>query len=133
MGLAVTLGLGHLVHRLPTAAHLGIAGVERLAGGFERERLVLRVGEAVYRGGVQGDVGRGAADERLRGTLIEIRVNADGFLRYMVRAIAGTLMALGRGELDRDAIGEALGNGNRPLAAVTAPAHGLTLLSVRYQ
>lgn len=72
-------------------------------------------------------------DERLRGTLIEIRVSADGFLRYMVRAIAGTLMALGRGELDPDAIGEALESGNRPLAAVTAPAHGLTLLSVRYQ
>jgi tRNA pseudouridine38-40 synthase len=73
------------------------------------------------------------ADERLRGSLIEIRVSADGFLRYMVRAIAGTLMALGRGELDRDAIGEAIEIGNRPLAAVTAPAHGLTLLSVRYQ
>ena len=73
------------------------------------------------------------ADERLRGSLIEIRVSADGFLRYMVRAIAGTLMALGRGELDCDAIGEAIETGNRPLAAVTAPAHGLTLLSVRYQ
>ena len=73
------------------------------------------------------------ADERLRGTLIEIRASADGFLRYMVRAIAGTLLALGRGELDCDAIGEALESGNRPLAAVTAPAHGLTLLSVRYQ
>jgi len=72
-------------------------------------------------------------DERLRGSLIEIRVSADGFLRYMVRAIAGTLMALGRGELDCDAIGEAIETGNRPLAAVTAPAHGLTLLSVRYQ
>lgn len=73
------------------------------------------------------------SDERLRGSLIEIRVSADGFLRYMVRAIAGTLLALGRGELDLDGIGEAIESGNRPLAAVTAPAHGLTLLSVRYQ
>lgn len=72
-------------------------------------------------------------DERLRGSLIEIRASADGFLRYMVRAIAGTLLALGRGELDLDAIGDAIETGNRPLAAVTAPAHGLTLLSVRYQ
>ena len=72
-------------------------------------------------------------DERLRGSLIEIRVTADGFLRYMVRAIAGTLLALGRGELDLDAITEAIESGNRPAAAVTAPAHGLTLLSVRYQ
>ena len=72
-------------------------------------------------------------DERLRGSLVEIRATADGFLRYMVRAIAGTLLALGRGELDLDAIGEAIESGNRPTAAVTAPPHGLTLLSVRYE
>jgi tRNA pseudouridine38-40 synthase len=73
------------------------------------------------------------ADERLPGNLIEIRVSAEGFLRYMVRAMAGTLMALGRGELDLDAIAEALETLNRPLAAVTAPACGLTLLQVRYE
>ena len=72
-------------------------------------------------------------DERARGSLIEIRVSADGFLRYMVRAMAGTLMAVGRGELDSDAIGEALESGIRPSMAVTAPACGLTLLSVRYE
>jgi tRNA pseudouridine38-40 synthase len=73
------------------------------------------------------------ADERSHGSLIEIRVSADGFLRYMVRAMAGTLLALGRGELDREAIIKALENGSRPSAAVTAPASGLTLLSVRYK
>ena len=73
------------------------------------------------------------ADERLQRPLIEIRVSAEGFLRYMVRAIAGTLMAIGRGELDRDAILKAVETGARPTAAVTAPACGLTLLSVRYQ
>ena len=66
-------------------------------------------------------------------SLIEIRVSANGFLRYMVRAIAGTLMAVGRGELDRDAIVAALETGVRPTAAVTAPAYGLTLVSVRYE
>jgi tRNA pseudouridine38-40 synthase len=72
-------------------------------------------------------------DERSRGSLIEIRVSANGFLRYMVRAMAGTLMAVGRGELDRDTIVEALQTRARPLAAVTAPACGLTLVSVRYE
>ena len=72
-------------------------------------------------------------DELSQGTLIEIRVSAEGFLRYMVRAMAGTLMALGRGELDHDSIGEAIETGNRPLAAVTAPACGLTLLRVSYE
>jgi tRNA pseudouridine38-40 synthase len=73
------------------------------------------------------------ADERALGNLIEIRVSAEGFLRYMVRAMAGTLLALGRRELDLDAIAEALETLNRPLAAVTAPACGLTLLHVRYE
>jgi tRNA pseudouridine38-40 synthase len=72
-------------------------------------------------------------DKRAQGTLIEIRVSAEGFLRYMVRAMAGALMALGRGELDCDAMGEALETLNRPLAAVTAPACGLTLVRVRYE
>lgn len=76
---------------------------------------------------------RERTDERSHGSLIEIRVSAEGFLRYMVRAIAGTLMAVGRGELDRDAIDEALSSGVRPVAAVTAPACGLTLVSVRYE
>src|ERR1043165_7617685 len=56
-------------------------------------------------------------DERSHGSLIEIRVSANGFLRYMVRAMAGTLMAVGRGELDRDAVAEALETGVRPTAA----------------
>ncbi len=73
------------------------------------------------------------SDERSHDSLIEIRVSANGFLRYMVRAIAGTLMAVGRGELDRDAVAEALQTGVRPTAAVTAPACGLTLVSVRYE
>lgn len=71
-------------------------------------------------------------DERARDSLLEIRVSADGFLRYMVRAIAGTLLAAARNELDNAAIAEAIANGHRPLAATTAPACGLTLVSVRY-
>ena len=71
-------------------------------------------------------------DERLRGPMIETRITADGFLRYMVRAIAGTLMAAARNELDNESILEAISTGRRPLAATTAPACGLTLVSVRY-
>jgi len=71
-------------------------------------------------------------DERAQSVLIEIRVTADGFLRYMVRTIAGTLMSVARGELGNDALHEAIETGRRPLAATTAPACGLTLVSVRY-
>jgi tRNA pseudouridine38-40 synthase len=71
-------------------------------------------------------------DPRARKPIIEIRAAADGFLRYMVRTIAGTLMAVGRNELDDNALREAIETGRRPLAATTAPACGLTLVSVRY-
>ena len=71
-------------------------------------------------------------DERSGSGLLEIRVSADGFLRYMVRAIAGTLLAVGRGELDSATVRLAIETGVRPAAAVTAPPCGLTLVSVRY-
>lgn len=72
------------------------------------------------------------ASARRRGRLIEIRASAEGFLRYMVRSIAGTLLASGRGEIDAELIRRAIETGERPHAVVTAPAHGLTLLEVHY-
>lgn len=69
---------------------------------------------------------------RGRGRLVEIRASAEGFLRYMVRSIAGTLLATGRGETDDDLIRRAIETGERPHAVVTAPAHGLTLVEVHY-
>ena len=70
---------------------------------------------------------------RGRGRLVEIRVSAEGFLRYMVRSIAGALLAAARGETDADAIRHAIETGQRPNAIATAPAHGLTLVEVRYE
>jgi tRNA pseudouridine38-40 synthase len=69
---------------------------------------------------------------RGRGRLIEIRVSAEGFLRYMVRSFAGALLAAGRGETDADAIRQAIETGERPHEVATAPAHGLTLVEVDY-
>ena len=69
---------------------------------------------------------------RGRGRLLEIRASADGFLRYMVRTIAGTLLAVGRGEANADAVRRAIETGERPNVFTTAPAHGLTLVEVRY-
>ena len=72
-------------------------------------------------------------DERARSRMIELTISADGFLRYMVRSIAGTLMAVGRGELDEKLVSRAINEGDRSLSAATAPACGLTLVSVRYE
>lgn len=72
-------------------------------------------------------------DARARGRMIEITVSAEGFLRYMVRSIAGTLLAVGRGEMDEDMVRRAIGEGDRSIVAATAPAKGLTLLAVDYE
>ena len=71
-------------------------------------------------------------DERARAPIIEMTISAAGFLRYMVRSIAGTLLAVGCGELDAELIERAINQGDRSVAGATAPACGLTLLSVRY-
>ena len=71
-------------------------------------------------------------DQRANARMIEIRVSSSGFLRYMVRSIAGTLLAAGRDEVDAAVVERAIDSGDRSLAAATAPAKGLTLLNVSY-
>jgi tRNA pseudouridine38-40 synthase len=71
--------------------------------------------------------------DRLGATpIVEIRTSANGFLRYMVRSIVGTLLAVGRGEIDQAVVSKALATGDRTIVGATAPSKGLTLLSVRY-
>ena len=72
-------------------------------------------------------------DPRAQGTMIEFRITAPGFLRYMVRSIVGTMLEVGRGEKDGDTIQTAIITGDRDLCGKTASAHGLTLLKVDYQ
>jgi len=72
-------------------------------------------------------------DARANASILEFRISANGFLRYMVRSIVGTMLEVGRGEKDSDTIQTAIVNLNRDLAGKTAPAHGLTLLKVHYE
>ncbi len=72
-------------------------------------------------------------DERSGQGVVEITVSAEGFLRYMVRSIAGTLLAVGRREIDAQIVRLAIEQGDRSLVGATAPACGLTLESVRYE
>jgi tRNA pseudouridine38-40 synthase len=71
-------------------------------------------------------------DERAQAAIIELRVTATGFLRYMVRSLVGTLIEVGQGTKDFDTIQTAIVTGDRDLAGKTAAAHGLTLLKVEY-
>jgi tRNA pseudouridine38-40 synthase len=61
-----------------------------------------------------------------------IDVQANAFLHHMVRNIAGALMAVGTDDKRADWIHEILESGDRRLAGVTAPPHGLYLVDVGY-
>lgn len=69
--------------------------------------------------------------EHRDGTLA-IEVDGDGFLRHMVRGIAGTLMDVGHGRRAAHSIEAMLASRDRAQAGRTAPAHGLFLVKVRF-
>jgi tRNA pseudouridine38-40 synthase len=66
------------------------------------------------------------------GAYIWIDVEADGFLYNMVRAIAGTLMNVGRGYWPEEKVAEILNAEDRREAGPTAPPQGLFLMRVTY-
>jgi tRNA pseudouridine38-40 synthase len=66
------------------------------------------------------------------GDWVWLDVEADGFLYNMVRAIAGTLMNVGRGYWPEGQVATILEAGDRTLAGPTAPAAGLFLMRVTY-
>ena len=66
------------------------------------------------------------------GDTIWIDVEADGFLYNMVRAIAGTLINVGRGYWPESKVAEILQAEDRKEAGPTAPACGLFLMRVTY-
>lgn len=68
-----------------------------------------------------------------RGERIDIEVTGDGFLYNMVRAIAGTLVEIGRGSHPPEWMAEVLASRDRKLAGPTAPACGLILAVVEYE
>lgn len=63
---------------------------------------------------------------------ITYRVVGEGFLKYMVRNIVGTLVGLGDGSLGERTFQSIIDGKDRRNAGVTAPAHGLYLDYVEY-
>ena len=66
-------------------------------------------------------------DEGLRITL-----TANAYLQRMVRNIVGALVQIGKQEKDAKWMHDVLKGRDRKLAGIAAPAHGLTLLAVKY-
>lgn len=63
---------------------------------------------------------------------LHIEVEGSGFLRHMVRILAGTLIDIGRGAMTLGQIEQLLVHPIRTLAGPTAPPHGLILCRVYY-
>lgn len=72
-----------------------------------------------------------ALDITRTGNYLDITVTGNGFLRNMVRILAGTLLEVGQGKRNPDSIPE-LFEGVRAEAGFLAPAQGLSLMEVSY-
>jgi len=66
------------------------------------------------------------------GDLLRFEIEADAFLRGMVRAIVGTLLWVGRGKIGVERFGEIVRSEDRAVAGPSAPARGLCLVGVTY-
>jgi tRNA pseudouridine38-40 synthase len=64
--------------------------------------------------------------------LLLYNVEANAFLRHMVRNIVGTLVEVGRGERSADSFAALLEAKDRTQAGPTAPPQGLFLMEVKY-
>ena len=64
------------------------------------------------------------------GDMITLRIVGNGFLYNMVRIIVGTLVKIGCGLWPLEKMQEALDACDRSAAGPTAPAKGLTLISI---
>jgi len=67
------------------------------------------------------------------GGYLIIEIKGDGFLRYMVRNIVGTLVEVGRGKITPEGFKAILESKERKQAGATAPPQGLFLVSVDYE
>ena len=68
----------------------------------------------------------------LSGRLLSYWVEANGFLKHMVRVLVGGMVEVGLGWLTCDSLAAILHSVDRDQAKFSAPPHGLTLMAVSY-
>lgn len=64
--------------------------------------------------------------------IIKITFTGNGFMRYMVRMLVGTLIEVGLGRLSIDEVNAILDEKTRKVVSYKAPANGLYLVDVTY-
>lgn len=112
-------------HWLPDALDLG-------AMRDASRRLVGRADFAAFAAGVAGERTVRRAGWEQHDAVLRFEIEADAFLRGMVRGIVGTLIWVGRGKISPDRFGEILRSRDRAQAGPSAPARGLCLIRVDY-
>ena len=95
-------------------------------------QLVGRHDFAAFAAGESGERTVKRAEWVADGDVLRFEIEADAFLRGMVRGIVGTLLWVGRGKLTVERFAEVLETKDRALAGPSAPAKGLCLVAVRY-
>jgi tRNA pseudouridine38-40 synthase len=94
--------------------------------------LVGRHDFAAFAAGESGERTVERAEWISEGSVLRFEIEADGFLRGMVRGIVGTLMWAGRAKMTVQRFAEVLEARDRALGGPSAPAKGLCLVAVRY-
>ena len=95
-------------------------------------RLVGRHDHAAFAAGVSGERSVKRAVWRSEGSVLRFEIEANAFLRGMVRGIVGTLLWVGRGKISADRFEEIQRSRDRAQAGPSAPAQGLCLVTVSY-
>ncbi len=104
------------------------SGVVSAVRTVRRARVERRDPPLGVTGGGDMDDGGGEA----AGSLVAVQMEADGFLRHMVRAVVGTLVEVGEGRRPEASLLKLLESRDRGASGPTAPAHGLVLVRVAY-
>jgi tRNA pseudouridine38-40 synthase len=111
---------------------LGVGETSPLRPAGAAARVAPRLGGGVAQS-AGGQRRRRAGRSPGRGGILCLEVEADAFLRHMVRTLVGTIVEVGRGERSLEDFGRLLDGAPRAAAGLTAPAHGLFLWDIRYR
>ncbi len=96
------------------------------AAGSPRAHTV----RSIYHASV--DASNGYRIEKEEDGRIVFKIKGNGFLRFMVRNIVGTLVMAGHHQITPEGFKTILKAKNRAIAGATAPPHGLCLMQVNY-